>query len=557
MKKFANVFKVCSNEHVYFYTMKKILLFIWVICAAYSSFAACVYVQQCWWITECTADDGSTTDPFGWGGEKCQSNWVCTLICTEWTNTTPTSVVTTTSNTWATSNSGSGSSGSSWSGNSSSSGSSSSGNWGWTSIWWSVTTGPIIDPKPTTAGGWGVGVTTSPPIVYPPVPPVTGGQGPTTVTTSPSITTSINPGNQTVTTSPSITTSINPGNQWGTSTSATSTAGNQWSAWNQNNNETTGISIQQGENDTASGTTQGTNNPSSNEENSLSDWLESINNSSSDWDGENIYDNPTSEIDWSEWNYGNNWSNNNSSNSSSSNFLQPQKEWLNEWYENPLGSFYGWWDSLFFNMFNLEPAQGSQPSWEMYNSGSEQEEEKFSNQNNQGYQIGSSFLLNFSDNVNRWYQVLSDSILGIGDNIKDFVRDHTSERTQKVLKVAVTVAEVGIKYSVLWVTAILVVVLWWAQIMMYKRRWIGYTVEIGDSIESISSKFTMTTRALKNKNKHLQKGELSPGMKIKVRNRVFIEKNYLNQLQEVLKEGLEERNMGNFSQKIDKLFAKK
>lgn len=93
--------------------------------------------------------------------------------------------------------------------------------------------------------------------------------------------------------------------------------------------------------------------------------------------------------------------------------------------------------------------------------------------------------------------------------------------------------------------------------MMYKRRWIGYTVEIGDSIESISSKFTMTTRALKNKNKHLQKGELSPGMKIKVRNRVFIEKNYLNQLQEVLKEGLEERNMGNFSQKIDKLFAKK
>lgn len=46
-------------------------------------------------------------------------------------------------------------------------------------------------------------------------------------------------------------------------------------------------------------------------------------------------------------------------------------------------------------------------------------------------------------------------------------------------------------------------------------------------------------------------------MKIKVRNRHFIEKDYLDQLKFVLKDVLEKRHLGHMSAKIDKMFAKK
>jgi hypothetical protein len=46
-------------------------------------------------------------------------------------------------------------------------------------------------------------------------------------------------------------------------------------------------------------------------------------------------------------------------------------------------------------------------------------------------------------------------------------------------------------------------------------------------------------------------------MKIKVRNRHFIEKDYLDQLKSVLKDNLEKRHYGKMSSKIDKMFAKK
>lgn len=46
-------------------------------------------------------------------------------------------------------------------------------------------------------------------------------------------------------------------------------------------------------------------------------------------------------------------------------------------------------------------------------------------------------------------------------------------------------------------------------------------------------------------------------MKIKVRNRHFIEKDYLDQLKTVLKDGLGKRHFGKMTTKIDKIFAKK
>lgn len=46
-------------------------------------------------------------------------------------------------------------------------------------------------------------------------------------------------------------------------------------------------------------------------------------------------------------------------------------------------------------------------------------------------------------------------------------------------------------------------------------------------------------------------------MKIQVRNRHFIEKDYLDQLKSVLKDGLDKRSHGKMTSKIEKIFAKK
>ncbi len=46
-------------------------------------------------------------------------------------------------------------------------------------------------------------------------------------------------------------------------------------------------------------------------------------------------------------------------------------------------------------------------------------------------------------------------------------------------------------------------------------------------------------------------------MKIKVRNRIFIEKDYLEQLKSVLIDSLKLKNHSHFSEKIQRIFAKK
>lgn len=67
----------------------------------------------------------------------------------------------------------------------------------------------------------------------------------------------------------------------------------------------------------------------------------------------------------------------------------------------------------------------------------------------------------------------------------------------------------------------------------------------------------MTERALRRRNGIDKKKSLKPGTKIKVRNRAFIEKDYLNQLQSVLTDALKTRNHGHMAEKIEKMFAKK
>lgn len=43
------------------------------------------------------------------------------------------------------------------------------------------------------------------------------------------------------------------------------------------------------------------------------------------------------------------------------------------------------------------------------------------------------------------------------------------------------------------------------QVMVYKSQWTSYTVQEGDTLDSIGNKFTMTERAMKAKNSLLKK----------------------------------------------------
>lgn len=80
-------------------------------------------------------------------------------------------------------------------------------------------------------------------------------------------------------------------------------------------------------------------------------------------------------------------------------------------------------------------------------------------------------------------------------------------------------------------------------LLIYKRRWVYYTVEKGDTLETILSRFIMTDASLLRCNPFLRTLPRNPaneimlpeGLHLKVRNRYFIEKEYLDQLRDALK----------------------
>lgn len=166
-------------------------------------------------------------------------------------------------------------------------------------------------------------------------------------------------------------------------------------------------------------------------------------------------------------------------------------------------------------------------------------------------------------NVSGWMKILQTSIRKATDSIgtsqnflKQKIIENTSPRTRAVLKKTAEIATEVAQYSVIAVVSIFAAFAGALHIMAYKAQWVSYTVQPGDTIDSLGNKFTMTERAMRSKN-GLKKGELKPGTKIKVRNRHLIEKDYLDQLKFVLKDSLEKRNYGKMSAKIDKMFAKK
>lgn len=151
---------------------------------------------------------------------------------------------------------------------------------------------------------------------------------------------------------------------------------------------------------------------------------------------------------------------------------------------------------------------------------------------------------------------VSDAIGNSQNFLKRNIIANTTPRTRRVIRKTAEVTVEVAQYSVIALASVIWI---WAlslNFMAYKAHWASYTVQVGDTFDSIGNQFTMTERAMRGKN-GLKKWDLQPGTKIKVRNRHFIEKEYLDQLKYVLQDSLEKRNYGKMSAKIDKMFAKK
>ncbi len=77
--------------------------------------------------------------------------------------------------------------------------------------------------------------------------------------------------------------------------------------------------------------------------------------------------------------------------------------------------------------------------------------------------------------------------------------------------------------------------------MIMFSTWTTYTVCEGDSLASIATQHNMFDSILVRHNPSLKSGRLVPGMKLKVKNRPFLEKNYFNKLKDVLDIVMEKR----------------
>ena len=99
------------------------------------------------------------------------------------------------------------------------------------------------------------------------------------------------------------------------------------------------------------------------------------------------------------------------------------------------------------------------------------------------------------------------------------------------------------KYSLAGVSTLLAILFIALNIMIFRKSWTYYTVQTGDSIDSIATQFNMVNSALIRKNPHLKNIQiLEAGTQIKVKNRHFIERDYLDQLKFVLDNFLENRH---------------
>ncbi len=120
--------------------------------------------------------------------------------------------------------------------------------------------------------------------------------------------------------------------------------------------------------------------------------------------------------------------------------------------------------------------------------------------------------------------------------------DKTVFATKNALSTTMKETVVVATYSVKGVIVLFAAMFVGLNIMVYKSIWTVYRVQEGDTLESVANRFNMFKSRLKSKNKLVEATEiLTPGMELRVRNRAFLDKNYLNQLEFVLKNFVEKR----------------
>lgn len=89
------------------------------------------------------------------------------------------------------------------------------------------------------------------------------------------------------------------------------------------------------------------------------------------------------------------------------------------------------------------------------------------------------------------------------------------------------------EYSVVGVSTLLGGLFIGLNIMIMFSVWTTYTVGAGQTIAEIATQFNMIEHTLIRLNPSLKNG-IQEGMKLKVKNRPFLEKDYLNKLKDVL-----------------------
>jgi LysM repeat protein len=70
--------------------------------------------------------------------------------------------------------------------------------------------------------------------------------------------------------------------------------------------------------------------------------------------------------------------------------------------------------------------------------------------------------------------------------------------------------------------------------MIMGSTWTTYTIQEGDTLAVVASRFNMFESILLRQNSLSGANSLVPGTVLKVKNRPFLDKNYLNKLKDVL-----------------------
>ena len=158
------------------------------------------------------------------------------------------------------------------------------------------------------------------------------------------------------------------------------------------------------------------------------------------------------------------------------------------------------------------------------------------------------------------FETLSAPIINTAETIKQAaIRKYGVEKVEKTITAAKQAMQTSVKdavvvatYSVKWVALLLITLFIALNFLIYRSLWMKYTVwewqggegvqVQGETLSDIATRFNMLDYKLRKIN-HLPIDQdiIPAGTTLTVRNRHFIERDYLDQLQYVLKDFMEKR----------------